>query len=112
MRISILAIWLLPAFCEDITNAVTSGPWLTDAGRTIIWAVVYFSILGAWLWAVAHFVSDEASKAKAATLQGSIFATLEGKEYLMVPADLEQQAELRRENRRSKQITRMLHTVE
>jgi orotate phosphoribosyltransferase len=112
MRWDVLAIWLLPAFCEDLTAAARSSDDLTTAGQNIITAFVWLIIVGLWVLAVASFARRESKAAKAAVISNGILANLNGDEYLMVPADLSMQEEVRKENRRSRQIERLKQSAE
>lgn len=107
MRWDIMAIWLLPAFCKDLTAAARSSENLTPSGQNIITAAVWMLVVGGWMFAVASFAKRERKKAMAAVLANGILADMEGDEFLMIPSDLAMQEEVRKENRRARQIERM-----
>ena len=107
MRWDVLGIWLLPAFCEDLTWIAKSGDHLTKAGQDIATAFVWLSVVVLWMLCVSHFTKREKTRTTASVIQSGIFVKLEEQEYLMVPADLEMQAEVRKENRRARHIRRL-----
>lgn len=111
MRWSVLAIWLLPAFCEDLTSAARSHANLTSSGENIITLAVWLCVVGLWMLAVRRFVNDERASVKASVLSNGMYVRLEGDEYLMVPADLKMQEEIRKENRRAKHVNKLMQTA-
>jgi hypothetical protein len=111
MKINVLAIWLLPCFCEDLTRAATWSPALTPAGQNITTTAIWLIVVGLWMWAVRHFIKDERNRATAAVISSGVYVLLNDSEYLMVPADLEMQAKIRRDNRTARQIEQLKNSI-
>lgn len=107
MRWSVLGIWLLPAFCEDLTRAASSHGNLTTTGASIITIAVWIMVVSLWMFSVRRFIREETKTTEARVLSNGLYVSLEGDEYLMVPADKKLQEEVRKENRRAKHIARM-----
>lgn len=107
MRADVLAIWLLPAFCEDLTAIATSNENLTSAGENLVTAFVWLLVVGLWMAAVSSFMRRERKRVAAMVLENGILAHMDGDEFILVPADTQMQAEVRAENRRARQIERL-----
>jgi hypothetical protein len=110
MRWDVLAIWLLPAFCDDITAAARSANNLTPSGEQVVTVFVWLIVVALWMHAVSSFARRERKQALASVLSNGILADLNGDEFLMVPSDPAMQDEVRKENRRARQIERMKQT--
>lgn len=107
MRADVLAIWLLPAFCEDLTAIATSNENLTSAGENLVTAFVWILVVGLWMAAVSSFMRRERKRVASVVTENGILVTMDGKEFILVPEDEEMRREVQAENRRARQIERL-----